>query len=347
MATTIGNLVWTDSQKFKLNYVFSTDLIVRVEINLTDRYKITIEDQELSLYVIAYFITQKVIDPQDTPLPNSPSFGILQSYGLLTITPDNKVVLPLIYLRKYAMIYNHPIFNSLWDLVSLLDRKYSWEEWESFNCYLEIIKHQSHHILSPMSKPYSLGEYYKGALFFPPSLANDTFSTEDDTLSKCSFPTKRCPEDCDIDQQCQAGTAITKNPKRCLVDMFYNAKLNIGTTYFLGNTKHPDGTTTLKSIDHNINNYVRASEQIEKKTINKQQIKFIPIVYSNHFVTSRMLKGFNKKLRNLKQIKFEPNLKITEAIIVCRGTGKKNVIQPHDGFYYPFQDFIYPRKLEE
>ncbi|KYQ91404.1 hypothetical protein DLAC_08367 [Tieghemostelium lacteum] len=339
----------------------TSNLLNRVELELNKRYPITsIED--LLPSIIVYSVTQTVIRPQDkpqmvtlpqdklqmvirpqdTPQPYERSFGDLQSFGFLTITSDNKVFLPLIFLRRYTYLNNKSsLLKSLHYLIQLLEKKSSWEEWENFNCHLEIIKHQSYHSLSLMneSKSYSLREYYKSALFFPPILADSTFSTKVDTLSICSFPTSRCPENCDIDQQCQDGTAIIKNDKGGLVDMFYNAKLDIGTAYFLGNVKYTDGSTaTLKTKDLDLTNYGIASEHIVKKTSNKQQIKFIPIVYSNHFVTALMKNNFNDQLKKI--------IKITEAIIVCRGTrDNNNVPQPHDGFYYPFQDFIY--KLEE
>ncbi|KYR00419.1 hypothetical protein DLAC_03174 [Tieghemostelium lacteum] len=340
------------SNTLPINYN-TTDLLTTVEIDLNQRYPVAIIDEDLSPSIIAYSVTQKVIRPQDKPItvihPQDPTlinertFDDLQSNGLITITSDNKVFLPLIFLRRYTNVYNQsPLLNSLKYLIILLEKKSSWEEWENFNCYLETIKNQSHHLLSLMykSKSYSLGEYYRNALFFPPILADLTFSTEVETLSMCSFPTNRCPENCDIDKQCQVGTSIIKNP---LVDIFCNAKVDMGTTYFLGNSKHIDGSTaTLKTKDFNLNNSVRASEHIEKKNSNKQQIKFIPIVYLNHFITTHMIENFEDQLK--KSIN-EPN--ITEAIIVCRGTKNinNNEIQPHDGFYYPFQDFIY--KLEE
>ncbi|KYQ88158.1 hypothetical protein DLAC_11409 [Tieghemostelium lacteum] len=338
-----------DSDAISILYNTS-DLLGRVEADLNGRYPITSEDKDLSPTIIAYSVTQEVIDPLHKPLANSPSFGSLQSHGRITITSDNKVFLPLIFLRRYTNLNaTSPLLNTLQKLISFLEKKSSWEEWEIFNCYLEIIKHQSHHYISKkLNKSCSLGGHYRSALFFPPILANSTFSKEVDTLSICSFPTNRCPEKCDIDEQCQAGTAIIKNANGAFVDMFYNAKLDIGTTYFLGNAKHTDNSTaTLKSIDLDLANYVKASKLIVEQTINEQQIKFIPVVYSNHFVTPTMKTNFENNLRNLTQIKSEPKkipIKITEAIIVCRGTkDNNNEIQHHDGFYYPFQDFIYPR----
>ncbi|KYQ92398.1 hypothetical protein DLAC_06370 [Tieghemostelium lacteum] len=327
----------------------TTDLLTRVELELNQRYPI-ISIEDLLPSIIVYSVTQTVIRPhdkpqmvipQDTPQPNERSFGDLQSFGLFSITSDNKVFLPLIFLRRYTNLnHNSPLLKSLQYIINLLEKKSSWEEWENFNCHLEIIKHQSHHYLSLKneSKSYSLGEYYKGALFFPPILASSTFSNQVATLSICSYPTSRCPENCDIDKQCQAGTAIIKNAKGGLVDMFYKAQLDIGTAYFLGNAKYTDGSTaTLKTIDLDLTNFVSASKHIVE-TSKEQQIKFIPIVYSNHSVTTSMKKNFEDQLKKIT--------KITEAIIVCRGTiNNNNVPQPHDGFYYPFQDFIY--KLKE